>query len=146
VESYVAVIRLKELPVGFRVISTESALIESVSNVSKQFIRESMLSNQTDEPEVVCCEAVFEAASIESLPEAHEKHIRHQVIQNLPDDIYCVALYTVDKIDVTNNCSSCSIVKGCIMGEYSELSDIREEASVENSRQNELIQMLNKEL
>jgi hypothetical protein len=108
-ESHVAVIRLKELPVKFRVISAEPVLIESLRDPHRQTILNFILSNQTDELEYVCCEAVFEVNSI--------------------DTAYRTCFF-----------------EGYHLGEYSELPDIQERASVENGRRAEIIQMLKKEL
>jgi hypothetical protein len=65
-ETHVAFIRLKELHGGFRVLSAEALYIESFPDAEKIIIREIILTNQTDEPENVCCEAVFEVQAIES--------------------------------------------------------------------------------
>jgi hypothetical protein len=65
-ESHVAVIRLKEIPNGFRVLSTETALIESLPEDPKRYIRENILSNQTNHPEKVWCVALFEVEAIDN--------------------------------------------------------------------------------
>jgi hypothetical protein len=65
-ESHVAMIRLKELLSGFRVLSADAVSIESLPESHKQFIREVLLSNQTNDPEEVWCIAMFEVESIDS--------------------------------------------------------------------------------
>jgi hypothetical protein len=65
-ETHVAVIRLKELPVGFRVLSAEAVRIDGFPEVQKQFIREVLLSNQTHEPESVWCMAKVSLEAIDA--------------------------------------------------------------------------------
>jgi hypothetical protein len=107
-ENHVGLIRVKELPVGFRVLSAEAALIESLSNDLKQDIRKVLLSNQT----------------------------------NIPERVWCVAMFEVESINATNNC-----VPFCAysFGTNSNLAAIQDKAVIDNSRQVELIKMLNKE-
>jgi hypothetical protein len=57
-------IRVKELPVGFRVISAEAAYIDSFPENQSKIIREDILSAQTNQPERVWCGAMFEVESI----------------------------------------------------------------------------------
>jgi hypothetical protein len=65
-EAHLAVIRLKETPSGFRVLSTRSVLIENLPSVPKQYIRDSILYNQANEPEKVRCFALFEVDGMEA--------------------------------------------------------------------------------
>jgi hypothetical protein len=60
VESHVAILRLKELPRGFRVLSSEESSIESLSEEKKKLSIAALLSSQTNHPENVCCVALFE--------------------------------------------------------------------------------------
>jgi hypothetical protein len=62
-ETHVAVIRLKELPSGFRMISAEAERINGLPEVQKNHLRGKVLNNQTNRPENVC-EAMFEVESI----------------------------------------------------------------------------------
>jgi hypothetical protein len=64
-ESHIAVIRLKELSNGFRVLSVKAALIESATEDQKKHIRDTILTNQTYLPEMVCCVALFEVEAID---------------------------------------------------------------------------------
>jgi hypothetical protein len=64
-ETQVAAIRLKELPNGFRVLSAEAALIKSLTDSQNQ-CRETILSNQTNHSEDVCCLAMYEMEAIDS--------------------------------------------------------------------------------
>jgi hypothetical protein len=64
-ETHVAVIRLKELPSGFRVLSAEAALIESLPEEFKKPSREDILSFQTNRPDDVCCLAVLNVEAID---------------------------------------------------------------------------------
>jgi hypothetical protein len=64
-ESLIAVIRLKELSNGFRVLSVEAALIESATEDQKKHIRDTILTNQTYLPEMVCCVALFHVEAID---------------------------------------------------------------------------------
>jgi hypothetical protein len=63
-ESHFAEIRLQELPGGFRVLSAESVSIESLPDNRAQTVRDSILYNQTNQPENVCCVAVFAVFAI----------------------------------------------------------------------------------
>jgi hypothetical protein len=65
-ENHVAMIRLKELPVGFRVLSGEVALIESFPDDQKQYIRRNILSAQTNQPEKINCIVIYEVQAIDS--------------------------------------------------------------------------------
>jgi hypothetical protein len=67
VESYVALIRLKELPNGFRVFSSEALSIESFPVDQKNQLRDAVLSLQTSQPEVVSCIAMFELEAIDDV-------------------------------------------------------------------------------
>jgi hypothetical protein len=58
-ELHVVVIQVKELPSGFRLLSTEASSFESLRNDHKQSVREIILCNQTNEPETVYCIAMF---------------------------------------------------------------------------------------
>jgi hypothetical protein len=66
VETHIAMIRMNELSSGFRVLSAETALMESLPNDTKQGIREVLLSNQTNQSERLWCVAMFEVESIDS--------------------------------------------------------------------------------
>jgi hypothetical protein len=65
-ETYVAVIRLKELPVGFRVISAESVSIDSLPDTKAQETREKVFFLQTNESEKVYCVAMFDVEAIDA--------------------------------------------------------------------------------
>jgi hypothetical protein len=66
-ENYVGMIRVKELPVGFRVLSAEAIAIENIlPEDQKQDIREIILCNQTKDPEKVWCIVIFEVESIDA--------------------------------------------------------------------------------
>jgi hypothetical protein len=109
VESHIAVIRVKELPNGFRVISAEAALIDSLPNDQIQSIRDHILSVQSNQPDKVCCVAVYEVEYFDSAINDY-------------------------------------FVKGCLLGDFSELASIQDAAASENGRQAKLIKMLNNEL
>jgi hypothetical protein len=66
VETHLAVILLKELPSGFRVLCAEAALIDSLPEDEKQFIRENLLSLQTKQLEQVCCAALYYVEDLDS--------------------------------------------------------------------------------
>jgi hypothetical protein len=57
-ESQVAVIRLKELRSGFRVLSAEAALIDNLSDISIRTIRENIFANNSNYPETVICHII----------------------------------------------------------------------------------------
>jgi hypothetical protein len=61
-ETHIALIRLKELPVGFRVLSAEELRIDCL--VQKNHLLGKVLNNQTNRPENVCCEAMFAIEAI----------------------------------------------------------------------------------
>jgi hypothetical protein len=63
-ETHVALIRLKELPVGFRVLSADAVRIDGLLEVQKNHLLGKVLKNQTNRPENVCFEAMFEVESI----------------------------------------------------------------------------------
>jgi hypothetical protein len=88
-----------------------------------------------------------EAISIESLPEEQRKCIREHSILSLqtqqPIKVCCVAIFQVEDFD---SAITDSFLKGCLLGDLSELAYIQEEAAIENGRQAELIKKLNKEL
>jgi hypothetical protein len=65
-ETHVASIRLKELSIGFRVLSTETARIEDLSNEAMKFIRDDILSVQSDQLEIVYCVAMFDMEAIDA--------------------------------------------------------------------------------
>jgi hypothetical protein len=108
-ESHAAMIRLNELSVGFRVLSAEAISIESLPEEQRKCIREHILSLQTQQPDKVCCVAIFQVEDFDSA--------------------------------ITD-----SFLKGCLLGDFSELAYIQEEAAIENGRQAELIKKLNREL
>jgi hypothetical protein len=60
--SHVAVIRLKELPNGFRVLSVEAVSIESLPDKHKYG---EVLNYQTNQPELVYCVALFHVEAID---------------------------------------------------------------------------------
>jgi hypothetical protein len=61
----VALIRLKELPTGFRVVSAEAVVIESLNKEEIQVTRATIVSNQTNEPEEIYCLMINHLDSIE---------------------------------------------------------------------------------
>jgi hypothetical protein len=65
-ESHLAKIRVKELPSGFRVLSADAVLIESLPDVQKIIIRDRILFNQTNQPEKICCEAMYGVEAIDA--------------------------------------------------------------------------------
>jgi hypothetical protein len=66
-ETHVAVIRLKELPSGFRVLSTEAALIENLLDERKNPIRANILDLHINMPDNEClCVALYEVEAIDS--------------------------------------------------------------------------------
>jgi hypothetical protein len=64
--THVVVIRLNELPSGFRVLSAEAVSIESLPKAHMKHICENILSNQTNEPEEIYCGSLFEVESIDA--------------------------------------------------------------------------------
>jgi hypothetical protein len=65
-ETQVTAIRLKELPSGFRVLSTEFVSIESLPEGSRKTIRDNIHSNKTNGPDEVWCTAIFDVESIDA--------------------------------------------------------------------------------
>jgi molybdopterin-guanine dinucleotide biosynthesis protein len=63
-ETHIALIRLNELPSGFRVLSADLMLIEGLPDDSKKIIRKIILHYQTKEPEKVYCTTMFEVEAI----------------------------------------------------------------------------------
>jgi hypothetical protein len=61
-DTHVALIRLRELPNGFRVLSAEAVSFESLPDKAMKQISDILLYNQTKQPEKVYCVAVFEVA------------------------------------------------------------------------------------
>jgi hypothetical protein len=66
-ETHVAVVRLEELPVGFRVLSAEAALIDSLPENQSKIIREVILSAQNIQPDVVYCGVMCEVQAIDAI-------------------------------------------------------------------------------
>jgi hypothetical protein len=62
--SHVAVFRLKELPSGFRVISGEAVLIDSLSSEAVRIIRDNILSLEANQPGKICCMAMYNVEEI----------------------------------------------------------------------------------
>jgi hypothetical protein len=106
IETHVAMIRLKELPNGFHVVSAESASIQSLSELERKQFLDMLVSIQTYHPDNICC----------------------------------ISFFVVEAIDATN---SGYAIRGCSLGEYSDLASIQEEAATENGFRAELIQILN---
>jgi hypothetical protein len=65
-ETNVAVIRFKELPVGFRVLSAEAALIASLSNDANHLIRGAILSYNTKYPGKIICNVMCVVEAIDA--------------------------------------------------------------------------------
>jgi hypothetical protein len=65
-ESHVAVIRFKELPVGFRVLCGEVVSVESLPSGRIESIREIILCNQTKDPDNIWCIAMFHIEAIDA--------------------------------------------------------------------------------
>jgi hypothetical protein len=87
-----------------------------------------------------------EAVSIESFPEDGRKQIRDIILSleaNYPQKVCCVSINEVDPIN--SDCCR-SFIRGCGIGDYFDIVDIKDEAASENGRQAELIKMLNKKL
>jgi hypothetical protein len=64
-ESYVALIRFKELTSGFRVISAEAALIVNLPVDTRKCIRDNILYSQTKYPGKISCMAMHEVESFD---------------------------------------------------------------------------------
>jgi hypothetical protein len=65
-ETHVVVIRLKELPSGFRVLSAETVSIESFPDDQKDTIISNIHSFQTNQPENAYCVAIFKVENIDA--------------------------------------------------------------------------------
>jgi hypothetical protein len=66
-KTHVAFIQLKELPIGFRVLSAEAVAFEIASlPTSKSNVRECLRTLQSENPDNVNCVAVFDAENIEA--------------------------------------------------------------------------------
>jgi hypothetical protein len=63
-ESHVAMIRLKELPSGFRILSARAVSIESLPDDVKKDIREGFLSSKAYHPEQVRCMSLYVVEAI----------------------------------------------------------------------------------
>jgi hypothetical protein len=81
-ESHVAVIRLKELPVGFRVISADAVSFEILPDDAKRDIRDSILSDQTNHPDKVSCAAMFYVQAIDASSRVNLAAIRLKELPN----------------------------------------------------------------
>jgi hypothetical protein len=57
-ETHVALIRVKEISSGFRVLSAGAVLIDGLPEEHKNNLRGRVLNNQTKKPENVCCEVM----------------------------------------------------------------------------------------
>jgi hypothetical protein len=66
-KNHVVVIKMKELPSGFRVLSADAVSIESLSDAAKSSIREDILFTQAAEPEKVNCLASYEIDAIDDV-------------------------------------------------------------------------------
>jgi hypothetical protein len=65
-KSHAAVLRLKEIESGFRVLSAEAAPVESLESEEAKTIRGMILSNQIKEPEKITGFAIFFVEHIDS--------------------------------------------------------------------------------
>jgi hypothetical protein len=65
-EEYVAVIRLKELPVGLRVISAEASSIESLPEEQKNEFLKDIITLSVKKPNMICCLAIYKVEAIDA--------------------------------------------------------------------------------
>jgi hypothetical protein len=66
-ESHVALIRLKELPNGFRILAAESVSIESLPDEFKKPSRDHILSLLTRNPEKIVCLSIYFVEEIDGV-------------------------------------------------------------------------------
>jgi hypothetical protein len=66
-ESHFSLIRLKELPNGFRVLAAESVSIESLPDEFKKPSRENILSLLTRNPEKIVCLSLYAVEDIDGV-------------------------------------------------------------------------------
>jgi hypothetical protein len=67
IETHFVMIRTKELPVGFRVVSAEAISIESLPEEGMKPLRDMLLSLRTEEPEKVSTVGIFHVEAINAM-------------------------------------------------------------------------------
>jgi hypothetical protein len=65
-ETHVAMVRVKELPVGFRVLLAETVAVESLPEIRSRGARSNILYFQTNHPKNNCCVALFVVEAIDT--------------------------------------------------------------------------------